>query len=871
MSTHAVDSFAAGYSFPLDGFQQAACEALEEGRGVLVCAPTGAGKTIVGEFAIFLALQRGRKAFYTTPLKALSNQKFGDLIARHGAENVGLLTGDNSINGRAPIVVMTTEVLRNMLYEGSDALENLGYVVMDEVHYLQDTYRGAVWEEVLIHLHPRIQVIALSATVSNAEEFGDWLRHIRGTMDVVIEEKRPVPLDHHYMVGTQLSPTFVGTGQSRRPNPQIRKMSLNAERRRGRDHMRARKAVPRREDVVGMLNERGLLPAIYFIFSRAGCEGAVRQLLGAHISLTSADEAERIREYVELRAEVLPAGDLEVLGYQTWRDALIRGVASHHAGLIPLFKETVEELFERGLVKVVFATETLSLGINMPAKTVVIEKLIKFTGERHELMTAGQYTQLTGRAGRRGIDPIGHAVVLFQPDVPFERVAALVGARTYPLRSSFRPSYNMTVNLLRIHPISEALDVVERSFAQFLVERSAGSLTSAAARSEKYLAAYRERAHCDLGDISEYWTLVRKASEEDREETESPQARRTGEMTLERLKLGDVIRMRGRGGGMLAIVVGRRNGAALALTASDTLRKLQPRDIAGRKPVVGRIDLPRRYPWKHQIRRQVLSQLQAFKPREPRDTDVELEEPADLTHRTGGTWDLVAAHPVFACPDRREHERWAARVDELEKELASQQRRLRNRTEGLARTFERVIGVLQEFDYISEEGNPTPKGDRLCRIYNEGDLLVAETLERQILSDLNVADLAAVVSTLVHEARGIALEPAWPNERARQGYVSIRRVWREIEQAEESRGVALCSEPDPGFVDGIHAWASGEPLEEILAFTEMSPGDFVRSAKQVWDLLRQLVDVATDDELAATCRKAASEIYRGVIAYSGAL
>jgi ATP-dependent RNA helicase HelY len=494
-------------------------------------------------------------------------------------------------------------------------------------------------------------------------------------------------------------------------------------------------------------------------------------------------------------------------------------------------------------------------------------------------MTPGEYPQLTGRAGRRGIDPIGHAVVLFQPDVPFERVAALVGARTYPLRSSFRPSYNMAVNLVRIHPIAEALRLVELSFAQFLVDRSATGLTAAVQKSTRFLDAYRERSHCDKGDFREYWALVRRAREDQRENEEAaaPQQRRAGELAMERLKLGDVVRLGGRGRGMYAVVVGRRNGVPLALTASDALRRLQARDVAGKRAVVGRIEIPRRYLWKHQIRRQVLQQIASFKPRGDEPVAAADDEPDDTVPEptwregSGPLWDEIRAHPCHACADRREHERWAQRVDDLERELASQQRRLRSRTEGLARTFERVIGVLREMAYVAGDGDLTGKGERLCRIYNEGDLLVAEVLEHKILEGLDVPDLAAVVSSLVFQARGIAVEPAWPNERVRQGYVQIRRMWRDISHIEERHGVSFCREPDPGFVDGIHAWAGGEPLEEILAFTEMSPGDFVRSAKQVWDLLRQLVEVAADDELAARCRKAANEIYKGVVAYSGSL
>jgi len=504
-------AFARTYPFPLDDFQLQANHSLVEGRSVLVCAPTGAGKTVVGEFGVWLALQRGGKAFYTTPLKALSNQKFGDFIARHGADRVGLLTGDNSINSEASVVVMTTEVLRNMLYEQSPTLRGLSVVVMDEVHYLKDPYRGATWEEVLIHLDQDVQVAALSATLSNAEEFGDWLRSVRGPTDVVIEQKRPVPIEHHYMVGPKLHPMFVRDRDRDVPNPALRRLNVREPRdRRGPRRRRSgppeghrRVYRPDRVEVVQRLDEEKLTPAIVFIFSRVGCEQAVRVCRESGIRLTMPDERERIREHVELRASVLEQEDLDVLGFDDWLDALERGIAAHHAGLIPLFKETVEELFERALCKVVFATETLSLGINMPAKTVVIERLMKFTGERHELMTPADFTQLTGRAGRRGMDEIGYGITLLQPDISFERVAALAEGRSYPLISSFRPSYNMAVNLLRTYSVEEAARLLNLSFAQFLADRSVSRQERQIVRNERFLTSYRENAACERGDVAE--------------------------------------------------------------------------------------------------------------------------------------------------------------------------------------------------------------------------------------------------------------------------------------------------------------------------------------------------------------------------------
>ncbi|HEX2073423.1 MAG TPA: DEAD/DEAH box helicase, partial [Geodermatophilus sp.] len=526
--------FTAGLQFALDPFQAEACEALDEGAGVLVCAPTGAGKTVVGEFAVHKALAEGRKAFYTTPIKALSNQKYADLVDRYGPDKVGLLTGDNAVNGDAPVVVMTTEVLRNMLYADSPAIDGLGYVVMDEVHYLADRFRGAVWEEVIIHLPQSVTLISLSATVSNAEEFADWLVTVRGHTKVVVSEVRPIPLWQHMLVGNRVFDLFslrpaahageqgdTPRGQSTRErgasvvDPELVRYVREYERRidtwgggnggarRGFDH-RPRYRPPARPDVIERLDRAGLLPAITFVFSRNGCDQAVHQCLMSGLRLTDESERAQIAEIIDRRTGTLPDEDLHVLGFWEWREGLLAGLAAHHAGLVPAFKETVEECFVRGLVKAVFATETLALGINMPARTVVLERLVKWNGEAHVDVTPGEYTQLTGRAGRRGIDVEGHAVVVWAPGMDPSVVAGLASTRTYPLKSSFRPSYNMAVNLVSSFGRARARELLASSFAQFQADRSVVGLARAAARLEREAERWAAEMHSDHGDVGEY-------------------------------------------------------------------------------------------------------------------------------------------------------------------------------------------------------------------------------------------------------------------------------------------------------------------------------------------------------------------------------
>jgi len=540
-ATHGVDAdplatFAATMPFALDDFQREAIEHLIAGRDVLVAAPTGAGKTVVGEFACAHALDGSGTTFYTTPIKALSNQKYRDLCARHGEERVGLLTGDRSINGRAPIVVMTTEILRNMIYESDRVLDRLRYVVLDEVHYLADRERGAVWEEVIIQLPHHVRLAALSATVSNAEEFGEWLALVRGDCALVLEERRPVPLQHHYYVNDRIHDTFrssrggstpeqrAAASQARGgvPNPEVLMLEQRARRRvvdrRGRRVPGgARLRWPSREEVAAELARRGWLPAIVFVFSRQGCDDAVAQLRQVGVRLTSDAERAKIAEVIDDRLWELPPEDLEVLGLSRWRRSLLDGIAAHHAGLVPLFKEIIESLFQQGLLKLVFATETLALGINMPARSVVIERLEKFDGEGHVLLTPGQYTQLTGRAGRRGIDTIGHAVVLHQRSVEFRQVASLVGTRSYPLHSSFRPSYNMVVNLLRGGDVERAERILRASFAQFETDADVARDARRLDELEQRLTGDIEVAPtCDRGDWHSYWAIRRDLTEHER-------------------------------------------------------------------------------------------------------------------------------------------------------------------------------------------------------------------------------------------------------------------------------------------------------------------------------------------------------------------
>ena len=859
--------------FALDDFQRRALDALDEGRSVLVAAPTGSGKTVVAEYAVARALGSGSKVFYTTPLKALSNQKFADLRRLHGAQRVGLLTGDNAVNGDAPVVVMTTEVLRNMIYGAAPALSGLRYVVLDEVHYLQDRYRGAVWEEVIVHLAPTVDLVCLSATVSNAEEVADWIATVRGVTTAVIEERRPVALHHRYLAGERgvaalhLLPTFVGDADDLRPNPEAERLDRRSSRRGprgGPGRARQRLRPPDRVEVVDLLAEEQLLPAIVFVFSRAGCDQAVAQAHAAGARLTTGEEQAEIRRIADAHLQDLSDADLAVLGVPAWRDGLAAGLAAHHAGLVPPMKEAVEEAFAAGLVKVVYATETLALGINMPARSVVIERLTKFTGERHEFLTPGEYTQLTGRAGRRGIDAVGYAVVCWSPWVTFDQVAGLASRRTDALRSSFRPTYNMAVNLVRRYSPDDAHHLVNLSFAQYRADRDVVVLERQLERAREQLDRQRDRARSEHGDIDEYRDLLARLDEARRGRGATTRVT----AALERLRPGDVLSVPARGGRVAVLAHERRRGGRprlLAVTVARGLVRLDADDFRAAPHAIGRVDLPEPYaPRNPNFRRETALRL--------RRVDVDDGDRGAASDQVAALEAAVAAHPVSRDPARDARVRAAVSTERLTREVARLERRAHGRSESLARRFDRVLDVLTTWGYL-DAWALTDAGEILARLYTETDLLVAESLREGLLDGLTEAETAAVVSCFTYERRGddvAAPPPRWPTRRVADRASRIEARWRTLAAAEDDAGLPATRPPDPGFTAYIAEWVAGESLTDILEDDELAGGDFVRHVKQCIDLLRQVAVVAPDPTTRATASAAAEACFRGVVAAASA-
>jgi len=911
-----LEEFIDTLKFPLDDFQRESCEVVADGHSVLVAAPTGAGKTLVGEYAVRHAFNRGEKSFYTTPIKALSNQKFQDFRAVYGAENVGLLTGDTSINSEADIVVMTTEVLRNMIYAGSRTLDRLGVVVLDEVHYLADRFRGSVWEEVIIHLNERTSIVALSATVSNAEEFGAWLHEVRGDTRVIVSERRPVPLWPHVMMREGLFDLYSPGVDPQEPgptpsiNPEIEAITRRERANDSRSHQgnsqhrsaanrhgsnrpggggskpRGRRSPPRFA-VVDVLDRQALLPAIVFVFSRAGCEDAVDQVRRSGLVLTDDKQRRRIAAIIDERCSGIPTEDLGALGFTHWRDHLEAGIAAHHAGMIPLFKEVVEELFAAGLIKVVYATETLALGINMPARSVVLEKLVKWDGQGHKDLTAGEYTQLTGRAGRRGIDVEGHAVVVEHPGFDAAQLGRLASRRTYPLISSFQPSYNMTINLLSSLGVSRSREVLEMSFAQYQADQSVVGKARRAKDLDATLAGFREATECDKGDFMEYAAIrerIARSQKGSAKDVKRAMREATAD-TLAGLRRGDVVKIGGgRRAGLAAVVIpddDPETPRPTVVTDQGRLFRLALSELHHGLDIAGTINVPKKFdPRNARSRRELGQVIVSERPTFDLNAHKKAKKNglADVGAQARETEALrreMRAHPCHHCPDRESHARWAERYYRTLRDKDKIANEISRATGSIARIFDRRLAVLSDLGYVEGAGTEvavTEAGAMMRTLYSENDLVMSECLRLGVWNELNAPALAAAVSTLLYNGRRedenrTPRIPGGPSGMLGRALDETVRVWSRIDDLQGAHHLPDLNAPHWGIVGAIHAWAQGKSLDASLRGTETAPGDMVRWCKQVIDILDQVAQVAPSEVVQGRARTAIVEMRRGVVAY----
>ena len=855
------------FPFPLDDFQLEAIDALNQGHSVMVSAPTGSGKTLVGEYAIHRALAHGRRVFYTTPLKALSNQKLRDFRQQFGSERVGLLTGDLSLNREASIVVMTTEIFRNMLYAeidhpDNDPLADVETVVLDECHYMNDSQRGTVWEESIIHCPPPIQLVALSATVANAGQLTDWIERVHGPIRLVLSDHRPVPLQFSFCSAKGLHPLLNEERTALHPNCKVWRPPKTTRRKGPRPPRPPQPEAPPIGFVVAQMVEREMLPAIYFIFSRRGCDRAVRDL--GPVCLVTPEEQARIR----LRLDAFAAATPEAVR-DGHAEPLLRGIAAHHAGVLPAWKELIEELFQQALVKVVFATETLAAGINMPARSTVVSALSKRTERGHRPLMGSEFLQMAGRAGRRGLDAQGYVVTVQSRFEGVREAGQLALSPADPLVSQFTPSYGMVLNLLQRYDLAKARALVERSFGRYLAtldlaedEARIAALQAQLATLEggagevpwEQLDAYEKQR----GRLREERRLLRILQQQ-AEETVAHELT----LALQFASEGSLLTLRApqlRGRLMPAVLVAKVPGPGqfpllLCLTAENhwlllpcsavvalhaelsclQVRELEPPELhrsgelrhgdgASDGMALAVASMARRHDL-HTPQVDLAAEVQEQGLR-VRDLEQELE-----------------SHPAHHWGDSKTLKKQRRRMEELSAELEERQRLLHFRSNRHWDTVLALIEVLRHFGALEGPDGLQPSlvGRTVAALRGDNELWLGLAMMSGHLDELVPAHLAAVLEAISTEVNRPDLWCAYPPPPpVEEALHDLRGIRRQLGRLQERAQVAFPLWWEPELTGLVTAWAEGASWTDVIASTSLDEGDVVRVLRRTVDLLAQV-------------------------------
>lgn len=840
------------FPFALDEFQQQAIAALNAGRSVVVCAPTGSGKTLIGEYTIHRALARGGRVFYTTPLKALSNQKLRDFREEFGAENVGLLTGDVSINRDAPILVMTTEIFRNMLYgtpigEVGTSMVGVEAVVLDECHYMNDRQRGTVWEESIIYCPSEIQLVALSATVANSDQLTDWLNLVHGATELIYSDFRPVPLQFYFGNPKGLFPLL--DQNLKQINPRLKPKSKGGAKGKG-----GRPESPNMTYVLEQLWQRDMLPAIYFIFSRRGCDKAVEEM--GDLSLVNEQEAAqlkvRIDEFIARNPDAGRAGQVE---------PLTRGIAAHHAGILPAWKGFVEELFQLGLVKVVFATETLAAGINMPARTTVISTLSKRTDRGHRLLTASEFLQMAGRAGRRGMDATGYVVTLQTPFEGAKEAAYLATSGADPLVSQFTPNYGMVLNLLQTHTITEAKELVERSFAQYLAtlylrpqQQAITELTSELTKLDIQLAPVDPKAIASYEKISERLKEERRLLKILQTQAEEVQSNEIQRALLD-APPGILLYLKGKHvpvpTPVPAVLIAKERGRGLApylvcLSADNRWYVVTTGDVIGwnaltKAIAIGSVQPPAELILKPGQIRRGTTETEPLAFLIPNDIELETAPEVQAQQQiVQAVSEQLEAHPLreWGNPTnllKRQHRRLV-----LQEEINERQEQFRANQAHHWQEFNNLIEILRSFGCL-QDVKPTALGQAAAAIRGDNELWLGLALMSGEFDHLDPHHLAAAMCALVSET---PRPDSWTHYQTPapviEALAGLRGTRRQLFQLQRRYQVALPVWLEYELVGIVEQWALGVEWTELGANTSMDEGDVVRMLRRTVDILSQI-------------------------------
>ena len=932
------------FPFELDDFQKQAIAALDADKSVVVCAPTGSGKTLIGEYAIHRALSRGKRVFYTTPLKALSNQKLRDFQSQFGQNNpkqVGLITGDILINPDAPIVVMTTEIFRNMLYETpigqvGTSLEAVDAVVLDECHYLGDRFRGTVWEESIIYCPPQIQLVALSATIGNPEELTDWMslvrsakgKHKQYSCELINSDFRPVPLRFYFCDRQNLYPLL--DSKQVKLNPKLKGLIPQQK---GKKRRLKAKDCPRINQIIQHLKNRDMLPAIYIIFSRLGCDRAVQQL--DYLVLVTSSEAQQIEYFLlqfflgnnpdlqQALVEYLvetdpklqtlikdylannPGAEIKLSAYFTdnpnqryllWQfltqqsqvvkieqvEPLLRGIASHHAGLLPAWKELVERLFELGLVKVVFATATLAAGINMPARTTVISALSKRTSEGHSMLTPSEFLQIAGRAGRRGKDPVGYVVTVQTPFEGAKEAAFLATCGAEDLRSRFTPSYGMVLNLLQKHSLSEAKELLEKSFAEYLAQKKLAPEQQAITDITTNLTKLDiDLASIPLSDLNSYQKLRERIKEEKRllnilqQQAEATQ-KKIIKPLISLLSPGKIVGLKGKhiqvNSPLAAVVVSKIPGSGKAddlvclgadnywyIAANGDITEINegsiPQELLTQIPLPN-LDNCRLGKW---LKGEETTNIIAAKITDyvvPTPVAPEVQQQQQKIEALLQNLDI---HPLEKWDNPglivKKHQKRLSLTEKLHRAQIKYRKHKSNQSYYWD-DFLNLIKVLQEFNAL-DGYTPTELGKAAATIRGDNELWLALTMMSGELEYLEPHHLAAAICALITEspradlwceyAPPIEVLEALGIQKRESDETTHTSVLREIRprlfQTQHRYGVNCPIWREYELIGLCEQWALGIDWNELCENTNLAEGDIVRMLRRTIDVLWQIPQI----------------------------
>jgi superfamily II RNA helicase len=868
------------FPFPLDDFQKDAITALEANKSVVVVAPTGSGKTLIGEYAIAHALAHGKRVFYTTPLKALSNQKLRDFRQQFGTEKVGLVTGDLSINRDAPILVMTTEIFRNILYgtlidDLETALNNVEAVVLDECHYMNDRQRGTVWEESIIYCPPQIQLIALSATIANAGQLTDWIEWVHGPTQLVSSDWRPVPLCFHFGTHQGLFPLL--NQQQTKINPRLK--ALPSKQRQPR---RGRSALPDPILVIGVLQQRQMLPAIYFMFSRRGCDQCVLSTRG--LKLLTAEESGQVKQRVAQFLASYP--DLE---RSPILDGIYRGVSAHHAGLLPAWKSLVEELFQQNLIKVIFATETLAAGINMPARTTVVSSLSKRTDLGHRLLTASEFLQMSGRAGRRGMDTIGHVVTLQTAFEGATEAAYLATIGADALVSQFTPSYGMVLNLLQTHTLEESKALIERSFGQYIAMQQLAPQQKAITDLQQELVVLEQKlAGVDIESIQQYSKLKGRLKEEQRllkilehqaDELRQQDMVQNMAQDFARLSPGVVLSLKQPAdssesrGSLTALLVDLSSGgkapAFICLRQDNVWTVATLRDVLNIQDLLPNAGdslppVPQDWTLKPGYTRPGSAETAAVAQRLPSSTWKPAPEVLAQQQRANEVLAQTEMHPAHET--RKQHAvflRLEHRIERLRSQYRDRQEKLSRQTNQRWRDFLCLVNILRLFNAL-DDLQPTLLGKTAAMLRGENELWLALALRSGEFDDLAPHHLAAACAALVSENNRSDSWTRYPVSPAvLDALDALRSPRRQLIQAQHREDVMLPAWLETELVGIVEQWALGAVWTDLRANTSLDEGDIVRLLRRTVDFLSQIPNVPhLSNDLRLNARRAGQLIDR---------